>query len=90
VYAEPESERMKMPSLLETDFTTVFFFFYRSFSFEEPVGVALSFEGQLTLWLLKLVAGNSMHSSYPKYVLLKKWSKHRNTGGKKIGKKISS
>jgi len=27
VYAEPESERMKMPSLLETDFTTVFFFF---------------------------------------------------------------
>ena len=27
MYAEPESERMKMPSLLETDFTTVFFFF---------------------------------------------------------------
>ena len=42
MYAEPESERMKMPSLLETDFTTVFFCFYRSFSFEEPVGVALS------------------------------------------------
>ena len=54
------------------------------------MSLGVSFEGQLTLWQLKLVAGNSMHSSYPKYVLLKKWSKHRNTGGKKIGKKISS